>query len=60
MMTVAQTARLLRWVIGGLILFGVLLYFFGPAALRTDEAIVIGLMIVVLIWLQVGLRRHSE
>jgi hypothetical protein len=60
MMTVAQTARLLRWVIAGLILLGVLLYFFGPAALRTDEVIVIGLMLVVLIWLQVRLRQHSE
>jgi hypothetical protein len=60
MMTAAQTARLLRWVIAGLILLGVLLYFFGPTALRTDEAIVIGLMIVALIWLQVRLRQHSE
>jgi hypothetical protein len=60
MMTVAQTARLLRWVIAGLILLGVLLHFFGPAALRTDEVIVIGLMIAALIWLQVRLRRHSE
>jgi len=60
MLTVAQTARLLRWVIAGLILLGVLLYLFGPAALRTDETIVIGLMIVGLIWLQFWLRWHSE
>jgi hypothetical protein len=60
MMTVAQSARLLRWVIAGLVLLGILLYFFGPATLRTDEAIVIGLMIVALIWLQVRLRQHSE
>lgn len=60
MMTVTQTARLLRWVIAGLILLGVLLYFLGPVALRTDETIVVGLMIVVLIWLQVWLRRQSE
>ena len=60
MMTVVQTARLLRWVIAGLILLGALLYFFGPAALRTDEAIVIGLMIVALIWLQARLRQHGE
>ena len=60
MLTVAQTARLLRWVIAGLILLGVLLYLFGPAVLRTDEAIVIGLMIVGLIWLQFWLRWHSE
>ena len=37
MMTVTQTAPLLRWVIAGLILLGILLYFLGPAALRTDE-----------------------
>jgi hypothetical protein len=60
MMTVTQTVRLLRWVIAGLILLGVLLYFLGPVALRTDEMIVVGLMIVVLIWLQVWLRRQSE
>jgi hypothetical protein len=60
MVTVAQTARLLRWVITGLILLGVLLYLFGPAALRIDEAIVIGLMIVVLIWLQFWLRWHGD
>ena len=55
-MTVAQTARLLRWVIAGLILLGVLLYFFGPTALRTDEAIVCdasGLAVFELI------RRHG-
>jgi hypothetical protein len=60
MMTVTQTARLLRWVIAGLILLGVLLYIFGPAALRTDEMIVIGLMIAGLIWLDIWLRRQSE
>ena len=60
MMTVAQTARLLLWVIAGLILLGVLLYFFGPTALRTDEAIVIGLMIIALIWLHTRLRQQSE
>jgi hypothetical protein len=59
LMTVAQSARLLRWVIAGLILLGVLLYFFGPAALRSDEVIIIGLMIVALIWLQVRLHQHS-
>jgi hypothetical protein len=59
-MTMTQTARLLRWVIAGLILLGVLLYIFGPAALRTDEVIVAGLMIAGLIWLDVWLRRQSE
>jgi hypothetical protein len=57
-MNVAQTARLLRWVIAGRILLGFLLYLFGPTALRTDEAIVIGLMIVVLIFCLVWLRQQ--
>jgi hypothetical protein len=59
-MTVTQTARLLRWVIAGLILLGVVLYIFGPAALRTDEVIVVGLMIAGPVWLDVWLRRQSE
>jgi hypothetical protein len=57
---VTQTTRLLRWVIAGLILLGVLLYVFGPAALRSDEVIVIGLMIAGLLWLDIWLRRQSE
>jgi cytochrome b len=60
MMTVTQTTRLLAWVIVGLILLGILLYLFGPAALRTDELIVIGLLIIGLIWFQVWLRRGAE
>ncbi len=34
-MTLEQTSRLLVWVIVGLIALGTLLYFFGPAQLRT-------------------------
>jgi hypothetical protein len=60
MMTVTQTTRLLAWVILGLILLGILLYLFGPAALRTDELIVIGLLIIGLIWFQVWLRRRAR
>jgi len=60
MMTVTQTTRLLAWVIAGLIVLGVLLYLFGPAALRTDEVIVIGLLIIGLIWFQVWLRRRGQ
>jgi hypothetical protein len=60
MMTVTQTTRLLAWVIVGLILLGILLYLFDPAALRTDELIVIGLLIIGLIWFQVWLRRGAE
>jgi len=60
MMTVTQTTRLLAWVIAGLIVLGVLLYLFGPAALRTDELIVIGLLIIGLIWFQVWLRRRAQ
>jgi hypothetical protein len=60
MMTVTQTPRLLAWVIVGLIVLGILLYLFGAAALRTDELIVIGLLIIGLIWFQVWLRRRGE
>jgi hypothetical protein len=60
MMTVAQTTRLIAWVIVGLIGLGVLLYFFGPAALRTDEIVIIGVLILGLIWFQVWLRRRGE
>lgn len=59
MMTVIQTTRLIVWVIVGLIVLGILLYFFGPAALRDDELIVIGLLIIGLIWFQVWLRRRG-
>ena len=59
-MNVAQTARLLRWVIAGLILLGVLLYIFGPAALRTDEVIIGGLMVAGLLWLDIWVRRQNE
>lgn len=59
-MTVTQTTRLLAWVIVGLIVLGILLYLFGPAALRTDELIIIGLLIIGLIWFQVWLRRRAE
>jgi hypothetical protein len=60
MMTITQTTRLLAWVILGLIVLGILLYLFGPAALRTDELIVIGLLIIGLIWFQVWLRRRAR
>jgi hypothetical protein len=59
MMTVTQTTRLIAWVIVGLIVLGILLYLFGPATLRTDELIVIGLLIIGLIWFQVWLRRRG-
>ncbi len=59
MTTVTQTTRLIAWVIAGLILLGILLYLFGPAALRTDEMIVIGVLIIGLIWFQVWLRQRS-
>jgi hypothetical protein len=57
MMTVRQASHLIDWVIDGLIVIGGLLYFFGPASLRTDKVIIIGLIILALIGLQVGLRR---
>ena len=59
MRTVNQTTRLIAWVIVGLIVLGILLYLFGPAALRTDELVVIGLLIIGLIWFQVWLRQRG-
>jgi len=59
MMTVTQTTRLIAWVIVGLISVGILLYVFGPSALRIDELIIVGLLIIGLIWFQARLRRRS-
>ena len=56
MMTVTQTTRLLAWVIAGLIVVGILLYFFGPVEMRTDEIIVVSLVILTLICFLVWLR----
>lgn len=58
MMTVMQTTRLITWVIIGLVVFSNILYWFGPATLRTYELVTIGLLIVGLIWFQVWLRRR--
>jgi hypothetical protein len=60
MMTVAQITRLLACVIAGLIVVGILLYLFGPTALRTDEIIVIGLLVVVLIGFRIWLRPVNQ
>jgi cytochrome b len=60
MMTVTQSTRLIAWVIAGLILLGILLHSFGPTALRNDELIVIGLLIIGLIWFQVWLRQRGR
>jgi hypothetical protein len=60
MMTMTQITRLMAWMITGLIVLGILLYFFGPAALRTDEIIIVGVLILGLIWFQVWLRRSGE
>ena len=56
MQTMKQATRLIPWVIVGLIALGVLLHFFGPAALETDELIVIGLLILVLVVFRVWLH----
>jgi len=59
MMTVTQTGRLIPWTIVGLIVLGILLHFFGPAELETDELIVLGLLILALIAFWVWLRRNE-
>jgi len=41
-----QTSRLIIWVIVGLVVLANLLYWFGPATLRTEELVVIGLLII--------------
>jgi len=56
MMTTTQTGRLVVWVIAGLVVVGVLLYFFGPVEMRTDEIIVVSLVILGLICFLVWLR----
>jgi hypothetical protein len=60
MMPVEQTSQLIDWAIVGLILIGGLFYFFGPVALRTDDVIAVGLVILALIGYQIGLRRYRE
>jgi hypothetical protein len=59
MMTVTQTTPLFPWVIVGLIVLGILSCLFGPAALRTDELVIIGLLIVGLASFRVWLRRRG-
>lgn len=56
MMTVTRATRLLAWVIASLIVVGILLYFFGPMEMRTDEIIVISLVILGLMCFLVWLR----
>jgi hypothetical protein len=58
-MTVRQASQLLDWAVVALIVIGGLFYFFGPRSLRTDEVIIIGLMILALMGFQIGLRRSQ-
>jgi hypothetical protein len=60
MMTMTQTSRLLAWVIAGLIVVGILLYFFGPVDMRTDEIIVVSLVILGLLGFLVWLRWRAS
>ena len=55
-----QTYHLIDWAIAGLIVIGGLFYFFGPVALRTDDVIAVGLVILALIGFRIGLRRYRE
>jgi hypothetical protein len=57
---VRQTSHLIDWAIAGLIVIGGLFYFFGPVALRTDDVIAVGLVILALIGFRLGLRRYGE
>jgi hypothetical protein len=57
---VRQTSHLVDWAIAGLIVIGGLFYFFGPVALRTDDVIAVGLVILALIGFRLGLRRYGE
>jgi len=59
MITTVQTTRLITWVIVGLVVLANLLYWLGPATLRTEELLVIGLLILGLISFQVWLRRRG-
>ncbi len=59
MMTLRQASQLIDGVIVALIAIGGLFYFFGPVSLRTDEVVVVGLMILALIGFQIGLRRSQ-
>jgi len=59
-MTVEQTSHLIDLAIAGLIVIGGLFYFFGPVALRTDDVIAVGLVILALIGFRIGLRRYRE
>ena len=60
MMTVERTSHLIDWAIAGLIVIGGLFYFFGPVALRTDDVIAVGVVILALIGFRIGLRRCRE
>ncbi len=55
-----QTTRLITWVIVGLVVLANVLHWFGPAMLRTEELVVIGLLIIGLISFQVWLRRRGS
>ena len=59
MMNVAQTSRLLSWTVGGLVALAIVLHFFGPAELETDELVVIAVLIVALIGFRVWLHRKE-
>ena len=56
-MSAEQTGHLIDWAIVGLIVIGGLFYFFGPVALRTDDLIAIGSVILALIGCRIGLHR---
>jgi hypothetical protein len=58
--TVTWATRLIAWLIVGLIVLGIVLYLYGPAAPMNDELVVIGLLIIGLVWFEVWLRRRGQ
>jgi hypothetical protein len=59
MMNLVQTSRLIPWTVGGLIALAILLHFFGPAELETDELVVIALIIIALMGFRIWLHRKE-
>jgi hypothetical protein len=60
MVTVRQNSGLVAWVIVALVVVGILLHVLGPAALRTDEMVVFGLVVAGLLCFLIWLRWRGD